>query len=88
MLDHGHRLPSLLRHLHGLYAGHPGARAWRRFLGEQGVRPDAGVEVLRASLRVFAAGCVRSAYLYNRIGTAVGWGDSLAGQWGRFADDQ
>ena len=53
MLAEGHRLPSLLRHLHGLYAGYPGARAWRRFLGEQGVRPDAGVEVLRASLRVF-----------------------------------
>lgn len=53
MLAEGHRLPSLLRHLHGLYAGHPGARAWRRFLGEQGVRPEAGVEVLRASLRVF-----------------------------------
>jgi tRNA-dihydrouridine synthase A len=53
MLAQGHRLPSLLRHLHGLYAGHPGARAWRRFLGEQGVRPDAGVEVLRDSLRVF-----------------------------------
>ena len=52
-LVEGHRLPSLLRHLHGLYAGYPGARAWRRFLGEQGVRPDAGVEVLRASLRVF-----------------------------------
>mgnify|MGYP003483059863 FL=1 len=47
MLAEGHRLPSLLRHLHGLYAGHPGARAWRRFLGEQGVRPDAGAEVLR-----------------------------------------
>ena len=53
MLGEGQRLPSLLRHLHGLYAGYPGARAWRRFLGEQGVRPDAGVEVLRASLRVF-----------------------------------
>jgi tRNA-dihydrouridine synthase A len=53
MLAEGHRLPSLLRHLHGLYAGHPGARAWRRFLGEQGVRPDAGAEVLRSSLRVF-----------------------------------
>ena len=53
MLAEGQRLPSLLRHLHGLYAGYPGARAWRRFLGEQDVRPDAGVEVLRASLRVF-----------------------------------
>jgi tRNA-dihydrouridine synthase A len=53
MLEEGQRLPSLLRHLHGLYAGHPGARAWRRFLGEQGVRPEAGAEVLHASLRVF-----------------------------------
>ena len=49
----GHRLPLLLRHMHGLYAGLPGARAWRRFLAEQGVRPGAGAEVLRHSLRVF-----------------------------------
>ncbi len=25
--------PRLARHLHGLYAGHPGAKAWRRLLG-------------------------------------------------------
>ena len=53
MLGEGHRLPSLLRHLHGLYTGFPGARAWRRFLSEQCHRPGAGAEVLRASLRVF-----------------------------------
>lgn len=52
MLAEGHRLPSLLRHLHGLYAGFPGARTWRRYLGEQGVRPGADAELLRDSLRI------------------------------------
>jgi tRNA-dihydrouridine synthase A len=50
----GHSVPLMLRHVHGLYAGLAGARSWRRFLGEQAVRPGAGAEVLRQSLRVFA----------------------------------
>jgi len=54
MLAEGHRLPLLLRPVHGLYAGFPGARSWRRFLSEQGARPGAGAEVLLQSLRVFA----------------------------------
>jgi tRNA-dihydrouridine synthase A len=54
MLAEGHRLPLLLRHIHGLYAGRPGARSWRRLLSEQGNQPGAGAEVLRSSLRVFA----------------------------------
>jgi tRNA-dihydrouridine synthase A len=53
MVECGHRLPLLLRHIHGLYAGFPGARAWRRYLSEAGSRPGAGAEVLRESLRVF-----------------------------------
>jgi tRNA-dihydrouridine synthase A len=53
MLAEGHRLPLMLRHIYGLYAGFPGARSWRRHLGEQAVRPGAGAEVLRESLRVF-----------------------------------
>ena len=53
MLREGHRLPLMLRHIHGLYTGFPGARAWRRYLAEQGIRPGAGAEVLRDSLRVF-----------------------------------
>jgi tRNA-dihydrouridine synthase A len=53
MLEEGHRLPLMLRHVHGLYAGFPGARSWRRFLSEQGARPGAGAAVLRASLRAF-----------------------------------
>jgi tRNA-dihydrouridine synthase A len=54
MLRSGHRLPLMLRHIHGLYAGFPGARSWRRCLSEQGSRSGAGAEVLRSSLRVFA----------------------------------
>ena len=53
MLGEGHRLPLMLRHIHGLYAGFPGARSWRRFLSEQGTRPGAGAAVLRTSLRAF-----------------------------------
>jgi tRNA-dihydrouridine synthase A len=49
----GHSVPLMLRHVHGLYTGLAGARSWRRFLGEQAVRPGAGAEVLRQSLRVF-----------------------------------
>jgi tRNA-dihydrouridine synthase A len=54
MLLEGHRLPLMLRHIHGLYTGLHGARSWRRFLGEQGARKGAGAEVLRQSLRIFA----------------------------------
>lgn len=46
----GVRLHQVTRHMVGLFQGIPGARAWRRVLSEQGVRPDAGVEVLRAAL--------------------------------------
>jgi len=53
MISEGHRLPSLLRHIHGLYSGQPNARSWRRYLSEQGNRLGAGAEVLRSSLRVF-----------------------------------
>jgi tRNA-dihydrouridine synthase A len=53
MLEKGHRLPSMLRHAHGLYAGLPHARSWRRFLTEQGQRPGASGDVLRRSLATF-----------------------------------
>jgi tRNA-dihydrouridine synthase A len=42
----GQRLHSITRHVLGLYAGRPGARAWRRVLSEFAPRPDAGLEVL------------------------------------------
>ncbi|MGC9418710.1 MAG: tRNA dihydrouridine(20/20a) synthase DusA [Rhodovulum sp.] len=46
----GGRLHNVTRHMLGLFAGQPGARAWRRVLSEEGVRPGAGLEVLDAAL--------------------------------------
>jgi tRNA-dihydrouridine synthase A len=43
-------LARIARHLLGLIAARPGARAWRRILSERTHAPDAGVEVLRAAL--------------------------------------
>jgi tRNA-dihydrouridine synthase A len=43
----GVRLHQMTRHILGLFAGCPGARAWRRRLSVEGSSPDAGVEVLR-----------------------------------------
>jgi tRNA-dihydrouridine synthase A len=45
----GTELKSMARHLLGLFAGRPGARAWRRHLSEHAHRPGAGVEVLQAA---------------------------------------
>ena len=53
MLGRGHRLPLMLRHAHGLYAGLPNARSWRRFLTEQGQSAGASGDVLRRSLEMF-----------------------------------
>jgi tRNA-dihydrouridine synthase A len=53
MLGQGHRLPLMLRHVHGLYAGLPNARSWRRYLTERGRLPGAGADVLRDSLQMF-----------------------------------
>ena len=41
------RLHPMSRHILGLFLGQPGARAFRRHISTQGVRPDAGTEVLR-----------------------------------------
>ncbi|MCG8440594.1 MAG: tRNA dihydrouridine(20/20a) synthase DusA [Caulobacterales bacterium] len=42
----GRRLHALTRHIGGLFHGAPGARAWRRILSEEAVRPGAGPEVI------------------------------------------
>ena len=42
----GERLNRITRHMLGLFAGQPGARAWRRHLSERAHRPDAGPELL------------------------------------------
>ena len=49
-LAQGTRLHSMTRHFVGAFHGVPGARAFRRHLAENGVRPGAGVEVLRDAI--------------------------------------
>jgi tRNA-dihydrouridine synthase A len=49
-LARGGRLHAVTRHALGLYAGRPGARAWRRVLSELGTRPDAGVDVIERAV--------------------------------------
>jgi tRNA-dihydrouridine synthase A len=49
-LAQGARLHSMTRHFVGAFHGVPGARAFRRHLAEKGVRPGAGVEVLREAI--------------------------------------
>jgi tRNA-dihydrouridine synthase A len=49
-LARGTRLHSITRHFVGAFFGVPGARAFRRHLAENGVRPGAGVNVLRDAI--------------------------------------
>ena len=46
----GERLNRITRHMLGLFAGQPGARAWRRSISENAHKPDAGAEVLLSAL--------------------------------------
>ncbi len=49
-LARGTRLHSMTRHILGLFQGVPGARAFRRHIATEAVKPGAGVEVLREAL--------------------------------------
>jgi tRNA-dihydrouridine synthase A len=49
-LAHGTRLHAITRHFVGAFHGVPGARAFRRHLAENGVRPGAGTNVLRDAI--------------------------------------
>ena len=49
-LAQGTRLHSITRHFVGAFHGVPGARAFRRHLAENGVKPGAGVSVLRDAI--------------------------------------
>ena len=58
-LSSGGRLHQVTRHMLGLFAGRPGARAWRRILSEGATRRGAGpelVEAARAHVCASAAG--------------------------------
>jgi len=45
----------MTRHMLGLFHGRPGARAWRRILTVEGVKPGAGLEVIDRALAAVAA---------------------------------
>ena len=45
-LERGERLHDYTRHLHGLFAGRRGARAFRQVLATEAIRRGAGLEVL------------------------------------------
>jgi tRNA-dihydrouridine synthase A len=46
-LERGERLHDYTRHLHGLFTGRPGARAFRQVLATEAVKRGAGLDVLR-----------------------------------------
>ena len=54
-LAQGTRLHAITRHLVGAFHGVPGARAFRRHLAQRGVKPEAGVEVLREAIALVRA---------------------------------
>lgn len=54
-LAQGTRLHSITRHFVGAFHGVPGARAFRRHLAENGVRPGAGVNVLTDAIALVEA---------------------------------
>jgi len=49
-LARGERLHDYTRHLHGLFAGRPGARAYRQTLACEAIRPGARLDVLQKAL--------------------------------------
>ena len=54
-LAEGGRLHAITRHMLGLFAGRPGARAWRRILSEGATRDGADLELLRTALAEVSA---------------------------------
>jgi tRNA-dihydrouridine synthase A len=51
----GAGLPAMIRPMLGLFHGAPGARAWRRMLTVEAVRPGAGVEVIDWALEAVSS---------------------------------
>ena len=49
-LSRGGRLHQITRHMLGLFAGRPGARAWRRTLSEGATKPGAGLDLVEDAL--------------------------------------
>jgi len=55
-LAEGVRLSSMTRHMLGLFHGRQGARAWRRHLTIEAVRPGAGLAVVHDALAFVSRG--------------------------------
>jgi tRNA-dihydrouridine synthase A len=55
VLKNGEPLGRVTRHMLGLYAGQPGARAWRRHISEHAHKKGAGTEVLVDALAALPA---------------------------------
>ncbi|QFU18131.1 tRNA dihydrouridine(20/20a) synthase DusA [Microvirga thermotolerans] len=53
-LAEGERLSAMTRHMLGLFTGRPGARAYRRHLATEAVKPGAGLETLREAVALVA----------------------------------
>ena len=53
-LSRGVHMAAMTRHMLGLFHGQPGARAWRRILTVEGVKPGAGLEVIDRALAAVA----------------------------------
>ncbi len=60
-LAEGVGLAAMTRHMLGLFHARPGARAWRRILTVEGVRPGAGLEVVDRALDALAQAAARRA---------------------------
>ncbi|HKH35443.1 MAG TPA: tRNA-dihydrouridine synthase, partial [Beijerinckiaceae bacterium] len=60
-LAEGVRLSQMTRHILGLFAGRAGARAYRRHLATEAVKPGAGLETLRAAVDHVRRGAVQLA---------------------------
>ena len=54
-LAEGVHFAAMSRHMLGLFQSRPGARAWRRILTVDGVKPGAGMEVLDRALAAVPA---------------------------------
>ena len=60
-LARGGRLNNIVRHMLGLFHGEPGARAWRRILSEEAVKPGAGIAIVLRALEPVRGGMARDA---------------------------
>jgi tRNA-dihydrouridine synthase A len=64
-LEEGLRLHAVTRHILGLFNGRPGARAFRRHLATEAVKPGAGLETLREAVAKVARDSPRSAEVWG-----------------------